>query len=52
MRKTYWQTRGVTAVPTMVWNDDLVMNGAYPIETYKQVIKELLNEKNKGKNYA
>lgn len=51
-KETYWQTRGVTAVPTMVWNDDLVMNGAYPIETYKQVIKELLNEKNKGKNYA
>jgi len=45
--ETYWKKRGVTAVPTMIWNDSLVMNGAYPVETYKQVIKEFLSETNK-----
>jgi len=41
-KETYWQTQGVSAVPTMVFNDKTVMNGAYPVGTYKQVLTELL----------
>lgn len=41
-KETYWQTQGVSAVPTMVFNDKTVMNGAYPVATYKQVLTELL----------
>ncbi len=36
---------GVTAVPTMVFNDSMTMNGAYPVDSYKQVLTELLEQK-------
>lgn len=38
----YWRQKGVSAVPTMIFNQGKVMNGAYPVESYKQVLKELL----------
>jgi len=41
-KESYWHMKGVNSVPTMVINDKDMMNGAYPIETYKQVLKELL----------
>lgn len=41
-KERYWQKQGVSAVPTMVFNDTTVMNGAYPVATYKQVLAELL----------
>lgn len=41
----YWHQKGVNAVPTMVFNTKSSMNGAYPVETYKQVLSELLGLK-------
>lgn len=38
-----WINKGISAVPTMIFNNSSMMNGAYPIETYKQVLSELLN---------
>ncbi|MDD2383820.1 MAG: DsbA family oxidoreductase [Sulfurospirillaceae bacterium] len=40
----YWHRQGVTAVPTMVFNNEAIMNGAYPIATYKQVLTDLLGK--------
>lgn len=37
-----WQKKGISAVPTMIFNNKSMMNGAYPVETYKQVLTELL----------
>lgn len=44
-KESYWQNKGVSSVPTMVFNSKTAMNGAYPVETYKQVITELLAKK-------
>ena len=41
-KEDYWRGQGVSAVPTMIFNQAKVMNGAYPVENYKQVLKELL----------
>lgn len=43
-KEEYWRAKGVTAVPTIIFNNTSIMNGAYPIETYKQVIQELLKK--------
>ena len=40
-----WVTKGVTGVPTMVFNDEITLNGALPIGTYKQVLTEILGLK-------
>ena len=41
-KEDYWRGQGVSAVPTMIFNQGRVMNGAYPVENYKQVLRELL----------
>lgn len=41
-KESYWQKQGVSSVPTMVINNSSVLNGAYPVGTYKQVLAELL----------
>jgi len=41
-KEDYWKRRGVSSVPTIVFNGENAMNGAYPVETYKQVLNELL----------
>lgn len=41
-KKAYWHSQGVSSVPTMVFNHKTKMNGAYPVETYKKVLTELL----------
>ncbi|MDH5464564.1 MAG: DsbA family oxidoreductase [Thiovulaceae bacterium] len=41
-KEDYWRGQGVSAVPTMIFNQAQVMNGAYPVENYKQVLRELL----------
>ena len=40
-----WRKKGVSSVPTMVFNGSMIMNGAYPIETYKDVLLELIENK-------
>ena len=39
-----WRKKGISAVPTMIFNDGMMMNGAYPIATYKDVLLELINK--------
>jgi len=46
----YWHTQNISAVPTMIFNNEMIMNGAYPVETYKKVLTELL-EKRLKKSY-
>lgn len=41
-KEAYWKSQGINSVPTMVFNNATKMNGAYPIETYKQILTELL----------
>ena len=43
-REEIWRKKGVTAVPTMIFNDYMVINGAYTIETYKEVLLELVED--------
>jgi len=45
VKEENWRQKGISAVPTMVFNDLTMMNGAYPIETYKNVLLELLEKK-------
>ena len=42
--ESFWQNKGISAVPTMIFNNSSMMNGAYPVETYKQVLTELVNK--------
>jgi len=46
----YWHKQNISAVPTMLFNHEMMMNGAYPVETYKKVLTELL-EKRLKKSY-
>lgn len=37
-----WQQMGVSAVPTVIFNRSSALTGAQPMETYKQVLQELI----------
>lgn len=39
-----WQRRGVSSVPTIVFNDRYAVTGGQPVETFVQVIRELLSQ--------
>jgi predicted DsbA family dithiol-disulfide isomerase len=39
-----WQKRGVTGVPTMVFNHESGLTGAHPKETYIKVLKNLMSK--------
>jgi predicted DsbA family dithiol-disulfide isomerase len=47
-KEEIWRKKGISSVPTMIFNNSMMMNGAYPIETYKDVLLELI-EKEKEK---
>lgn len=38
----FWKEKGVSLVPTMIFNHTKRMNGAYSVENYKQILKDLL----------
>lgn len=40
----YWKNMGINSVPTIVFNRKSAVTGAQPVETFKQVLAELLNE--------
>ncbi len=42
----YWRARGVSAIPTMIFDDTLVKAGANSVETYKQILTELIEKRN------
>lgn len=41
-KEAYWQSVGVSSVPTMVFNNKSALTGAQPVDVYKQVITALL----------
>lgn len=43
-KESFWQSRGVSSVPTMVFNETSALTGAQSVAVYKQVLSELLNE--------
>ena len=43
-KETYWHQMGVSGVPTVVFNRTSALTGAQPLETYKQVLTELVAE--------
>ncbi len=43
-QELYWRSSGVSAVPTMIFNDSSVLTGAQPVDVYKQVFAELIEQ--------
>lgn len=43
-QEKHWQDLGISAVPAVVFNRTSAMSGAQPVEAYKEVLTELLNE--------
>ena len=43
-KENYWHEMGVSGVPTVVFNRTSALTGAQPLETYKQVLTELVAE--------
>ncbi|MBK5209018.1 MAG: DsbA family oxidoreductase [Flavobacteriaceae bacterium] len=43
-KESFWQRRGVSSVPTMVFNETSALTGAQPVDVYKQVLTGLLSE--------
>ena len=41
-KQRYWQERGVSSVPTMVFNGQNALIGAQPVDVFKKVLSELL----------
>jgi predicted DsbA family dithiol-disulfide isomerase len=42
-REDYWKNKGVSVVPTMIFNKQKVLNGAYSVHEYKQILQELFS---------
>ncbi|BED91221.1 MULTISPECIES: DsbA family oxidoreductase [unclassified Pseudoalteromonas] len=40
---SHWHSLGITVVPTMIFNNELVVNGSRTIEAYKQILTELVS---------
>lgn len=43
-KQNYWKNMGVNSVPTIVFNRKSAVTGAQPVDTFKQVLTELLAE--------
>ncbi|MCL4116451.1 UNVERIFIED_CONTAM: hypothetical protein GTU68_064588 [Idotea baltica] len=41
-QETYWQQAGVSGVPTVILNQESAVTGAYPVEGYKEILKEFM----------
>jgi predicted DsbA family dithiol-disulfide isomerase len=44
--EAYWKNLGVNSVPTIVFNQKSAVTGAQPVAVFKEVLTELLQEKN------
>ncbi len=42
--EAYWTGRGISSVPTMVFNEVSGLSGAQPVDVYKRVLTQLLND--------
>lgn len=45
-KEDYWKNLGVSSVPTIVFNRKSAVTGAQPVDVFKQVLSELIAEKN------
>ncbi len=45
-KEEYWKNLGVNSVPTIVFNQKSAVTGAQPVAVFKEVLTELLQEKN------
>jgi predicted DsbA family dithiol-disulfide isomerase len=43
-KEQFWQSRGVSAVPTFVFNNTSGVSGAQPVSVFKQVLSELIDK--------
>ena len=43
-KQDYWKSLGVNSVPTIVFNRKSAVTGAQPVDTFKQVLSELMKE--------
>ncbi|MDN3620347.1 DsbA family oxidoreductase [Polaribacter undariae] len=43
-KQDYWKNLGVNSVPTIVFNRKSAVTGAQPVDTFKQVLTELMKE--------
>jgi len=43
-QEAYWQSLGISGVPTIIFNNSSALNGARSVDTYKQVLAELLKQ--------
>jgi predicted DsbA family dithiol-disulfide isomerase len=43
-KQNYWKNMGVNSVPTIVFNRKSAVTGAQPVDTFKQVLSELIAE--------
>ena len=43
-KQRYWQNLGVSSVPTIIFNRKSAITGAQPVDTFKQVLSELLKK--------
>lgn len=43
-QEEYWQSLGVSSVPTVVLNRSSAVTGAQPVEVYKRVLAELIDQ--------
>ncbi|MET6991178.1 DsbA family oxidoreductase [Sediminicola arcticus] len=43
-KEAYWQSVGVSSVPTIIFNNKNALTGAQPVSVYKQVLSELLDQ--------
>ncbi|WP_117885400.1 DsbA family oxidoreductase [Aureibaculum luteum] len=44
-KEGYWKNLGINSVPTIVFDRKSAVTGAQPIETFKQVLSELISKK-------
>ena len=43
-KEEYWRSKGINSVPSMIFNNTSMINGAYGIDEYKKIILKLLEE--------
>lgn len=43
-KEKYWQSLGVSSVPTVVFNNKSALTGAQPVEVFKEILTELLEK--------
>lgn len=43
-KEEYWRSKGINSVPSMIFNNTSMINGAYSVDEYKKIILKLLEE--------